>query len=92
MDESTVKHRAGRKPIEPATPFGARLRQHRQSRGLTQKQFADAIGVQQGLVAGMETGKKQPSFQTLTKIVNFLNVGYDDLVNPHESAAAAVAA
>ncbi|HJV67432.1 MAG TPA: XRE family transcriptional regulator [Geomonas sp.] len=40
---------------------GTRIRKARQSLGLTQKQFAASLGIVQGFLSGIETGRKRPS-------------------------------
>ncbi|HJV34323.1 XRE family transcriptional regulator [Geomonas sp.] len=40
---------------------GIRIRKARQSLGLTQKQFAASLGIVQGFLSGIETGRKRPS-------------------------------
>jgi repressor LexA len=41
--------------------LGGRIRQVRQSRGLTQKEFADSLGIAQGYLSSVERGRKVPS-------------------------------
>ena len=43
------------------TETGARFRQARVALGLTQKAFAASIGIVQGFLSGIETGRKRPS-------------------------------
>ena len=40
---------------------GTRIRKARQALGLTQKQFAASLGIVQGFLSGIETGRKRPS-------------------------------
>jgi repressor LexA len=40
---------------------GARIREARLALGLTQKEFAASLGIVQGFLSGIETGRKQPS-------------------------------
>jgi repressor LexA len=40
---------------------GTRIRQARLTLGLTQKQFASSLGIVQGFLSGIETGRKRPS-------------------------------
>jgi repressor LexA len=42
-----------------------RIKQLRMARGLTQKEFADSLGIVQGYLSGIERGKKIPSFTLL---------------------------
>lgn len=58
---------------------GARLKKVRKERGYTQVSLADALGVSKGSVAMWETGKRNPEFDTLEKLLSLLNVSYDYL-------------
>jgi transcriptional regulator with XRE-family HTH domain len=42
-----------------------RIKQLRMARGLTQKEFADSLGIVQGYLSGIERGKKIPSYTLL---------------------------
>ena len=42
-------------------PVGEHIRQIRQNQGLTQKAFADSLGITQGMLSNIERGRKQPS-------------------------------
>jgi repressor LexA len=46
---------------EYQTETGPRIREARQALGLTQKQFAASLGIVQGFLSGIETGRKRPS-------------------------------
>lgn len=54
--------------------FGKRLRFLRRSRDITQEQLAELIGRSTNFVSLMENGDAAPSFNTLQKIANALNV------------------
>ena len=54
--------------------FGRRLRQLRRQKDLTQEQLAEALGVSTEFVSNMERGINAPSFETLEKIANALDV------------------
>ena len=43
------------------TETGARIRKARLALGLTQKEFAASLGIVQGFLSGIETGRKRPS-------------------------------
>jgi transcriptional regulator with XRE-family HTH domain len=61
------------------TPFGARLRQLRRERGVTQKQMAVAIGVSPAYLSALEHGRRgAPSWALLQKVVGYFNVIWDD--------------
>jgi repressor LexA len=44
-----------------AIHIGQRIKEIRQLKGLTQKEFADSLGIVQGFLSGLERGKKIPS-------------------------------
>ena len=46
---------------EYETETGARIRKARLALGLTQKAFAASLGIVQGFLSGLETGRKRPS-------------------------------
>jgi SOS-response transcriptional repressor LexA len=48
--------------------LGERIRTARTAQGLTQKEFADALGIVQGYLSGIERGKKLPSTTLLYAI------------------------
>ncbi|BCS52632.1 helix-turn-helix domain-containing protein [Geobacter sp. SVR] len=54
--------------------LGERIRELRRSRGLTQEQFADLIGVEQKHVSRLELGKSFPPIERLEKIAEALQV------------------
>ena len=51
-----------------------RIKEVRKSNGLTQKEFADAIGCSQGNVGDWERGRSSPSVSAIYNIVNTFNV------------------
>lgn len=69
--------------------FANRLKSERESKGWTQEQFAEIIGVSNGTVSGYERNYREPDFDTLIKIARQLNVsidyllGYSDIRNPY---------
>ncbi|MCD2492962.1 helix-turn-helix transcriptional regulator [Lacrimispora sp. NSJ-141] len=58
---------------------GERLKQVRKDRGFTQISLAETLGVSKGSVAMWETGKRNPEFETLDKLLTLLDVSYDYL-------------
>jgi transcriptional regulator with XRE-family HTH domain len=61
------------------TPFGARLRQLRAVRGVTQKEMADAIGVSAAYLSALEHGRRGvPSWATIQAIIGYFNVIWDE--------------
>jgi len=51
-----------------------RIKQLRQARGLTQKAFADSLGIVQGYLSGIERGQKIPSHTLLMAICHVYGV------------------
>lgn len=61
--------------------ISARLKFLRRSRGLTQKQFADALGLTQQAVSQWERDDAEPRLAALKDIANFYNVTTDFLLD-----------
>ena len=51
----------------------------RKKQGMSQTQFANAIGVETSTISRIETGKSDPSAVTLFAIAKYLQVSVDDL-------------
>ena len=51
----------------------------RKKHGISQTQFANAIGVETSTISRIETGKSDPSAVTLFAIAKYLQVSVDDL-------------
>jgi transcriptional regulator with XRE-family HTH domain len=61
------------------TPFGARVRELRRERGVTQGRMAAALGVSSAYLSALEHGKRgRPTWQLLQRIIGYLNVIWDD--------------
>lgn len=61
--------------------FQYRLKELRESHGFkSQKAFADVFGVAQSTVAGWESGKREPNYDTTKKLARFFNVPIDYLL------------
>ncbi|WP_142140238.1 helix-turn-helix domain-containing protein [Acidovorax sp. SLBN-42] len=60
--------------------IGLRLREARQSRGMSLRSVAQSLGVSASLVSQVETGKTQPSVATLYALVNHLGISLDDVL------------
>lgn len=54
--------------------FGARIRELRKARGLTQDQLADFLGVEQKYISLIEHGKSYPALDRLVRIAEVLQV------------------
>lgn len=59
--------------------FSERLVSIRKSKKISQKDFANAIGVSPTAVNLWEKGKTQPSIEMIQKIVTFFNISYNEL-------------
>jgi transcriptional regulator with XRE-family HTH domain len=61
------------------TPFGERVRDLREARGVTQKQMAEALGVSAAYLSALEHGKRgAPGWVLLQKIVGYFNIIWDE--------------
>lgn len=54
--------------------LGLRIKKIRQSKGLTQKEFADSLGIVQGFLSGLERGKKVPSDTLLIALCHLYEI------------------
>jgi transcriptional regulator with XRE-family HTH domain len=59
--------------------FGARLRQIRAQRRMTQEQFAETLDISVDFLSLIERGRNAPSFETLDKIAKRLRLSVADL-------------
>ena len=61
------------------TPFGAKLRELRGRKGLTQKQMAAALNVSAAYLSALEHGRRAaPSFDFVQRVTGYFNVIWDD--------------
>lgn len=61
------------------TPFGARLREIREARGMTLKSMAAAIGVSPAYLSALEHGRRgKPTWDLLQRIIGHLNIIWDE--------------
>lgn len=61
------------------TPFGARLREIRESRGMTLKSMAAAVGVSPAYLSALEHGRRgRPTWDLLQRIIGHLNIIWDE--------------
>lgn len=60
-------------PGQPASPFGARLRQWRRHRGLSQLSLAAAAGSTSRHISFLETGRSRPSRQMVLRLAEALS-------------------
>lgn len=61
------------------TPFGARVRELRQARGLSQKEFASRLGVSSAYISALEHGRRgRPTFVLVQGVIHALGVIWDE--------------
>lgn len=64
-----------------------RLRELRESRGLTLEQVAEALDLRNQYVSNYELGKRRPDFDTLKKFADFYNVSIDYILGRENISA-----
>ena len=57
--------------------FGARVKELREGKNLTQKEAAHLIGVSRTSIIGYETGEKSPKLSTLVRMARVYNSSVD---------------
>lgn len=65
--------------------FSQRLAALRESRGWTKTYLAKRLGVKMQTYANYEYGRREPDFETLTKIASIFNVSTDYLLQGKDS-------
>ena len=60
--------------------LGEVLRYYRDRSNLTQQQVSDLIGINRTTYTYYETGKTEPSIDTLHKLIKIFGITYDDLL------------
>lgn len=64
--------------------FQERLKQERKALGLTQRVFADKLGITQPSYTRYEKGTSQPTLKTLVAIADVLDVSIDYLLGRND--------
>lgn len=64
--------------------IGARLREERERRGISQRELARRIGLSASLISQIESGQSKPSVSTLYSIVTELTVSLDDIFRSND--------
>ena len=67
--------------------FQTRLTNIRRSKGFTQKQVADGIGISEVGLQNYENGRRKPAFDVLIALADFYDVSLDYLVGRSEDPA-----
>jgi len=61
------------------TPLGAKMRELRETRGVTLKQMATALNVSSAYLSALEHGKRgKPTWILLQRIIHYFNVIWDE--------------
>ena len=61
------------------TPFGETVRKLRSTKGVSQKQMAQAIGVSPAYLSALEHGKRgAPSFDFIQRVAGYFNIIWDE--------------
>lgn len=64
--------------------YGKRIKQARKEKGLTQRQLADKVAVHPNAIGEYERGAVVPSFTTMVKISEALDVSLDWLAGGYD--------
>ena len=67
--------------------FQTRLTNIRRSKGFTQKQVADGIGISEVGLQNYENGRRKPAFDVLVALADFYDVSLDYLVGRSDDPA-----
>ncbi len=70
---------------EIAEKLGKRIAFFRKLRNLTQAELAEKVGLSSNFIALIESGRRAPSFETLEKLIEVLNVSVNQIFNFEES-------
>lgn len=65
--------------------FANRFKELRLKAGLTQDQLSENLGISRSTIGMYETGKREPDFETLEKIVDYFNVDMNYLIGTSEA-------
>jgi DNA-binding XRE family transcriptional regulator len=61
---------------------GATIRRLRETKGMTQEELADAVGMMRNNISRIEAAKHRPTLETLERIAKALKVSVADLIVP----------
>ena len=61
--------------------LGLRLKEYRENRKLTQDKLAEMVGIDPKHLSRIENGRNYPSLETLEKILDSLDVPYEEIFN-----------
>lgn len=77
--------------MEPAKAFGRALSRRRKKAGLTQEALGFEAGLERVFISWIETGKSQPTFQTMRKLSLALKCSVAELVAEAEALIEGIA-
>ena len=66
------------------TGFGARLKALRTAAGLTQEQLATRVGMKVGNIGRLESGGREPAWETVIRLAKALKVSTDEFLPDDE--------
>jgi transcriptional regulator with XRE-family HTH domain len=64
--------------------LGRRIAFYRKLRNMTQAELAEKVGLSNNFIALIESGKRAPSFETLEKLIEVLNININQMFNFEE--------
>lgn len=56
------------------------IKETRLEKKITQKEMALKLGISQGHYCKIECGEQEPNFLTLTKIIKYLNIDFNEIL------------
>ena len=59
--------------------LGMRIKEFREKRKFTQDKLAEIVGIDPKHLSRIENGRNYPSFETLEKILDSLDISYEDI-------------
>lgn len=71
--------------MEPGKAFGRALNGRRKKAGLTQEELGFEAGLERVFISWLETGRSQPTFQTMLKLSQALKCSAAELVAEAEA-------
>jgi len=69
---------------QTATTIGNNIRKYRKAANVSQKQIADALGIQQAAVSLWEHGRTTPRSNMIPSLLEILNISIEDLYGDDE--------
>ncbi|MGU3374616.1 helix-turn-helix domain-containing protein [Chryseobacterium sp. M5A1_1a] len=61
--------------------FGTNIKKIRQVKGLSQKAFADLLGLNRGVISSYEEGRAEPKIETILKVASHFSLDLDKLLS-----------